>query len=105
MDKQKSGVKKLGENEYDVAVVGSGAAGLSAATVSAYMGLKTVIFESGTWGGILNKMCSARLIENYPGLTGKMSPAGLTKTLLEDAEKQHVDRKEEAVSSIDIEKE
>ncbi|MBW6470798.1 MAG: Fe-S cluster assembly scaffold protein NifU [Methanosarcinaceae archaeon] len=105
MDKQKSGVKKLGDNEYEVAVVGSGAAGLSAATVSAYMGLKTVIFESGTWGGVLNKMCSARLIENYPGLTGKMSPAGLTKTLLEDAEKQHVDRKEKAVSSIDIEKE
>lgn len=105
MDKQKSGAKKLGENEYDVAVVGSGAAGLSAATVSAYMGLKTVIFESGTWGGILNKMCSARLIENYPGLTGKMSPAGLTKSLLEDAEKQHVDRKEDAVSNIDIEQE
>ncbi len=75
MDKQKSGAKKLGENEYAVAVVGSGAAGLSAATVSAYMGLKTVIFESDTWGGILNKMCSARLIENYPGLTGKISPA------------------------------
>ena len=105
MEKQKSGAKKLGENEYEVAVVGSGAAGLSAATVSAYMGLKTVIFESGTWGGILNKMCSARLIENYPGLTGKMSPAGLTKTLLEDAEKQQDDRKEEAVSSIDIEQE
>ena len=105
MDRQKSGVQKLGENEYEVAVVGSGAAGLSAATVSAYMGLKTVIFESGTWGGILNKMCSARLIENYPGLTGKISPAGLTKSLLEDAEKQQVDRKEVAVSSIDIEQE
>ncbi len=105
MEKQKSGAKKLGENEYEVAVVGSGAAGLSAATVSAYMGLKTVIFESDTWGGILNNMCSARLIENYPGLTGKISPAGLTKSFLEDAENQQVDRKKEAVISIDIEQE
>ncbi|MBN2487425.1 MAG: Fe-S cluster assembly scaffold protein NifU [Methanosarcinaceae archaeon] len=102
LDKKKTGEAKPSENEYEVAVIGSGAAGLSAATISSYLGLKTVIFEIGEWGGILNKFCSSRLIENYPGLTGKMSPEDLIRSMLEDAEEQQVERKEEMVNNIEL---
>ncbi|MBN1134814.1 MAG: Fe-S cluster assembly scaffold protein NifU [Methanosarcinaceae archaeon] len=102
MDKMKKVETKPAENEYEVAVIGSGVAGLSAAIISSYLGLKTVIFESFEWGGILNRLCSSRLIDNYPGLTSKMSPNELIKSMLEDAEHQQVDRKEEMVKDIEL---
>ena len=102
MDKMQKVEAKPAENEYEVAVIGSGVAGLSAAIISSYLGLKTVIFESFEWGGILNRLCSSRLIDNYPGLTSKMSPNELIKSMLEDAEHQQVDRKEEIVKEIEL---
>ncbi len=53
------------EEVYDVAVVGSGAAGYSAAVQAAWAGLSTVVFQSFESGGQL--MLSDRM-ENYPGL-------------------------------------
>ncbi|MDP9488530.1 MAG: FAD-dependent oxidoreductase [Actinomycetota bacterium] len=50
---------------YDVAVVGSGAAGYSAAVQAAWAGLSTIVFQSFEAGGQL--VLSDR-IENYPGL-------------------------------------
>ncbi|MDP9477755.1 MAG: FAD-dependent oxidoreductase, partial [Actinomycetota bacterium] len=50
---------------YDVAVVGSGAAGYSAAVQAAWAGLSTLVFQSFEAGGQL--MLSDR-VENYPGL-------------------------------------
>ena len=41
-------------NEFDVALLGGGPAGLSAGIISAYKGLRTVVFEGGTWGGLLS---------------------------------------------------
>ncbi len=50
---------------YDVAVVGSGAAGYAAAVQAAWVGLSTLVFQSFESGGQL--MLSDR-IENYPGI-------------------------------------
>ncbi len=50
---------------YDVAIVGSGAAGYSAAVQAAWAGLSTVVFQSFEDGGQL--MISDR-VENYPGI-------------------------------------
>ncbi len=50
---------------YDVAVVGSGPAGISAAVQAAWAGLSTIVFQGFEAGGRL--MLSDR-VENYPGL-------------------------------------
>ncbi len=54
--------------DYDVAVVGGGPAGLSAGIISAYKGLKTAVFEGGSWGGLLSTIYPYKHIFNYPGI-------------------------------------
>ncbi|MDF1557788.1 MAG: NAD(P)/FAD-dependent oxidoreductase [ANME-2 cluster archaeon] len=102
MEKQEKGIAKLGENEYEVAVIGGGAAGLAAATMSSYVGLKTVIFDGGQWGGLLNKLCPDKLIENYPGLTDKMTTRELTQSLMDNASGQDAEMVNEYVNDIEI---
>jgi thioredoxin reductase (NADPH) len=53
---------------FDVAVIGGGPAGLSAGIISACKGLKTVVFEGGTWGGLLSTVYPYKLVFNYPGI-------------------------------------
>jgi thioredoxin reductase (NADPH) len=55
-------------NRFDVAVVGGGPAGLSAGIISAFRGLKTAVFEGGTWGGLLSTIYPYKLVFNYPGI-------------------------------------
>lgn len=50
---------------YDVAVVGSGAAGYAAAVQAAWAGLSTLVFQSFEAGG---QLMFSDHIENYPGL-------------------------------------
>ena len=102
MEKQEKGITPPGEDEYEVAVIGGGAAGLAAATISSYVGLKTVIFDGGQWGGLLNKFCPDKLIENYPGLTDKMTTRELTRSLLDDAREQEAKLVNEYVNDIEI---
>ncbi|MCD4766764.1 MAG: Fe-S cluster assembly scaffold protein NifU [Methanosarcinales archaeon] len=103
MEKQEKGITQLGEDEYEVAVIGGGAAGLAAATISSYVGLKTVVFDGGQWGGLLNKFCPDKLIENYPGLTDKMTTRELTQSLLDDAREQEAKLVNEHVNDVEIE--
>ncbi|MDF1532701.1 MAG: NAD(P)/FAD-dependent oxidoreductase [ANME-2 cluster archaeon] len=102
MDKQEKGIAKLGENEYEVAIIGGGAAGLAAATMSSYIGLKTVIFDGGQWGGLLNKLCPDKLIENYPGMTDTMTTRELTRSLMDDASAQDANMVNEYVNDVEI---
>ncbi|KAF5411562.1 MAG: Iron-sulfur cluster assembly scaffold protein IscU 2 [Candidatus Methanocomedens sp.] len=101
-EKQEKGIAKLGENGYEVAVIGGGAAGLATAAMSSYVGLKTVIFDGGQWGGLLNKLCPDKLIENYPGLTDKMTTRELTQSLMDDASGQDSEMVNEYVNDIEI---
>jgi thioredoxin reductase (NADPH) len=50
--------------DYDVAIVGAGVAGLSAATYAGRSGLKAVVLDMGTAGGVAN---NAPIVENFPG--------------------------------------
>ncbi|MGY5854784.1 MAG: NAD(P)/FAD-dependent oxidoreductase, partial [Candidatus Thorarchaeota archaeon] len=47
---------------------GGGPAGLSAGIISAYKGLKTAVFEGGSWGGLLSTIYPYKHIFNYPGI-------------------------------------
>ena len=51
-------------NEYDVAIIGAGPAGLTAGLYCARYGLKTIIIEKGIIGGTASWAGS---IQNYPG--------------------------------------
>jgi len=54
-------------NNFDVAVIGGGPAGLSAGIIAAYKGLKVAVFEGGTWGGLLSTIYPYKHVFNYPG--------------------------------------
>lgn len=53
------------ENIIDVAIIGSGPGGMTAAIYAARYGFKTTIFEKATIGG---QMAYTNEIENYPGI-------------------------------------
>ncbi len=54
-------------DKFDVIVVGGGPAGLSAGIVASLKGLKTAVFEGGSWGGLLSTIYPRKRIFNYPG--------------------------------------
>lgn len=54
--------------EYDIGIIGGGPAGLSAGVIAAYKGLRTLIFEGGTWGGLLSTIYPYKHVFNYPGI-------------------------------------
>ncbi len=49
---------------YDIAIIGAGAAGCTAAIYSARRNLKTILFDMKSIGGLFRE---ATIIENYPG--------------------------------------
>ena len=50
--------------DYDLAIVGAGIAGLSAGIYAGRGGLKAVVLDEGTAGGVAN---NAPIVENFPG--------------------------------------
>ena len=54
--------------DYDVIVIGGGPAGLSAGIIASYKGLRTAVFEGGTWGGLLSTIYPFKHVFNYPGI-------------------------------------
>lgn len=81
----------------DVAVVGGGAAGLTAAMYTARAGLKTVAFAA-TYGG---QTVNATKIENYPGII-ETDGFTLMETVRRQAEKSGAEIKSETVTNIDF---
>ena len=68
----------------DVAIVGSGPAGLSAAIYTARAGFSTVVFEELGVGG---QLTSISLLENYPGFPEGVNGFDFAFSLKEQAEK------------------
>ncbi|MHA2207863.1 MAG: NAD(P)/FAD-dependent oxidoreductase [Candidatus Thorarchaeota archaeon] len=54
--------------DFDVVVIGGGPAGLSAGLIAAYKGLRTAVFEGGSWGGLLSTIYPFKHVFNYPGV-------------------------------------
>jgi thioredoxin reductase (NADPH) len=60
----KKGADFMQNKLYDILIIGAGPAGLTAAIYTSWLGLKTLVLESGIVGG---KAWTAPLVENYPG--------------------------------------
>lgn len=71
-------------DEYDIAIVGAGGAGLTAAIYSARAGRKTAVFERQLTGG---QIATTDLVENYPGFPEGVNGFDLGQLFVKQAEK------------------
>ena len=83
---------------YDVAIIGGGPAGMSAAIYAARGGMKTVLIEKIAYSGQAIKTYE---IDNYPGFADNPSGEELSKALENHARKFNVDFVSENVKSIE----
>ena len=86
--------------KYDLAIIGAGPAGLSAAIYAARGGLKTVVFEKALIGG---QIVLTTEIENYPGFEEILSGFELIEKMRLQAVKFGAEFKEEKVKAFSIE--
>ncbi|MDD3632965.1 MAG: thioredoxin-disulfide reductase [Candidatus Cloacimonadaceae bacterium] len=85
---------------YDVMIIGSGPAGLSAGIYAARSGLKTVILERAIVGG---QITSAHQVENYPGFPEAIEGFELTERMRQQAERFQAQFLDEEVTAIGME--
>jgi thioredoxin reductase (NADPH) len=83
--------------KYDIAIIGSGPAGLSAAIYAARGGLKTIVFERGVLGG---QITVTQEVENYPGFYETLSGFELMDAMTKHADKFGTRICEEEVNGI-----
>jgi thioredoxin reductase (NADPH) len=72
----------------DIVIIGAGPAGLTAAIYSAWLGLKTVVLESGIVGG---RAWIAPKIENFPGFPEGIKGSELVEKMRAQAERFKAD--------------
>jgi len=89
----------MGEKKIDVAIVGAGPAGITAALYAKRKGLKVRLFESAAAGG---QAADAVFVENYPGLP-KMKGMQLMEKMIEPLKSLRIEP-EEAFGVTGIEK-
>ena len=83
---------------YDVAIIGGGPAGMSAAIYAARGGMKTIVLEKLSCGGQVLKTYE---IDNYPGFSNNPTGEELAKAIEEHAKKFDVTFVSENVKSIE----
>ncbi|UCC10916.1 MAG: NAD(P)/FAD-dependent oxidoreductase, partial [candidate division WOR-3 bacterium] len=82
---------------HDVAIVGCGPAGISAALQLRRAGIDPLVFEARQVGGLLN---NAYLVENYPGFPDGISGAGLVKKFQKHLKKWNIKVRMKKVDAI-----
>lgn len=85
---------------YDVVIIGSGPAGLSAGIYSARAKMTTLILEKSKAGG---QIVTTDEVANYPGSIEEATGPSLTARMIEQCEAFGVERKKEGVISLDLE--
>ncbi len=68
------------DRNFDVIIIGAGAAGLSAALFTTREKLKTLVIERATFGG---QIANAETVENYPGLSERIRGIDLAVNMLD----------------------
>ncbi|MCZ7576947.1 MAG: FAD-binding protein [Dehalococcoidia bacterium] len=69
---------------YDVAIIGGGGAGLTAAIYSARARRSTIVFEGLVTGGLI---ATTDIVENYPGFPDGINGFDLAQQFHKQAEK------------------
>lgn len=88
-----------GVTMYDVIIIGSGPAGLTAGIYTARANLKTLIFAGEKWGG---QLMLTTEVENFPGFPEGILGPKLMENMRKQAEKFGVEIKEENVGEVDV---
>ena len=87
--------------DVDVLIIGSGPAGLTAAIYTSWLGLKTVVLESGIIGG---RTWLAPKIENFPGFEFGIKGSDLVEKMRLQALRFHAEIKaDEEVIGLELE--
>jgi thioredoxin reductase (NADPH) len=71
-------------DQYDIAIIGGGGAGLSAAVYAARSRRSTIVFEGNVTGG---QIATTDVVENYPGYPDGINGFDLAQNMLRQAEK------------------
>ncbi len=85
---------------YDVAIIGGGPAGLSAAVYAARGGMKAIVFERALIGG---QITVTEEVENYPGFVQSINGFDMADKFKQHAVKFGAVIKEEEVKAIGLE--
>ncbi|MCM8775748.1 MAG: thioredoxin-disulfide reductase [Candidatus Omnitrophica bacterium] len=85
------------ERKYDVAIIGSGGAGLTAAIYSSRARLGTVLFEKLMSGG---QIALTDIVENYPGFPEGITGAEISKRMEDQAKRYGTTLVYEEVKSL-----
>lgn len=88
----------MSETIYDVAIIGSGPAGLTSAIYASRGNAKTLILAGSSWGGQLMQTTE---VENYPGFESILGPE-LMEKMKAHATKFGAEWKAEDVTSVDF---
>lgn len=83
---------------YDVAIIGAGPSGMTAALYAARANLKVAMIDRGVYGGQMNNTAE---IENYPGFPSIMGPE-LGEKMYQSTTKQGVDSLYGDVKGIEV---
>lgn len=83
--------------DYDLAIIGGGPAGLSAAVYASRGGMRTAIFEKALIGGQITTTAD---VENYPGFEENLSGFDIAEKMQKQAEKFGTEIKQETIKSI-----
>lgn len=83
--------------DYEIAIIGAGPAGLTAALYAARAMRKTVLFEKMSVGG---QIATTHLVENYPGFVDGISGPDLSFAMLDQAKRFGLEQRTSEVNAI-----
>ena len=84
---------------YDVVIIGSGPAGLSAGQYAARAKMKTLILEKNKVGG---QISTTNEVANYPGSIVHATGPSLTARMVEQVEEFGAERKKDTIKEVDF---
>ncbi len=87
------------KNQYDVIIIGSGPAGLTAAIYSARAQLRTLVFTGREHGG---QLMETTLVENFPGFPEGIMGPKLMMNIAEQAKNQGAEILMKEVTKVDL---
>ncbi len=93
-------MKQEGMNRYDVIIIGGGPAGLTAGLYTSRARLRTLLIESGVFGG---QMTTTDLVENYPGFPDGISGAELGRLMEGQAKRFGLETIQDEVIEVKLE--